>query len=101
MLTTRADRSAIINSDSSDCSIIKTFAHLAGTGASVGEKAGCVESQINEITSPVVLLPSEPLCSVSSPERGRLSQNVLDAYSVDTVRRRPVANTTKQKAKCS
>ena len=34
-------------------------------------------------------------------ERGRLPPNVLDAYPVDTVPRRPIANTTKQKPKCS
>jgi hypothetical protein len=39
MLTARAASSAMIRSDSSDCSIIKTFAHLASTGTSVGEKA--------------------------------------------------------------
>ena len=35
----RAARSAMINSDTSDWTIISNFAHLASTGASVGEKA--------------------------------------------------------------
>ena len=39
MLTAREASSAMINSESSDCNIIRTFAHLASTGASVGEKA--------------------------------------------------------------
>jgi hypothetical protein len=39
MLTARAARSAMISSESSDCNIIKTLAHRAKMGASVGEKA--------------------------------------------------------------
>ena len=39
MLTARAAKSAMINSESSDCTIIKTFAHLSKTGTSVGENA--------------------------------------------------------------
>ena len=39
MLMARYARSAMISSDSSDCNIIRTFAHLSSTGASVGEKA--------------------------------------------------------------
>src|SRR5262245_29484372 len=39
MLTTRAARNAMINSESSDCNIIRILAHLSSTGASVGEKA--------------------------------------------------------------
>src|SRR5262249_18392387 len=39
MLTARAARNAMINSESSDCNIIRIFAHLSSTGASVGEKA--------------------------------------------------------------
>jgi len=36
ILTARAASSAMINSESSDCSIIKIFAHLASTSVSVG-----------------------------------------------------------------
>src|SRR5262245_27403767 len=39
MLTARAARSAMISSESNDCSIIRIFAHRASAGASVGEKA--------------------------------------------------------------
>ena len=39
ILTARAANSAMINRESSDCSIIRTFTHLVSTGASVGEKA--------------------------------------------------------------
>ena len=39
ILTARAASSAMISSESSDCNIIKPFAHRASAGVSVGEKA--------------------------------------------------------------
>ena len=39
MLIARAANNTMINNDSSDCTIIKTFAQRANTGTSVGENA--------------------------------------------------------------
>jgi len=39
IFTARAARTAMISNESKDCSIMKTFAHRARTGESVGEKA--------------------------------------------------------------
>ena len=39
MFTARAANSAIMRSDSSDCTIIKTFAQRANTGVSAGDNA--------------------------------------------------------------
>jgi hypothetical protein len=48
ILTARAANSAMINRESSDCSIIRTFTHLVNTGASVGEKAVLVLNAKNK-----------------------------------------------------
>ena len=48
ILTARAARSAMIKSESRDCSIINIFAQRSSTGVSVGDKAVLVEKARNK-----------------------------------------------------